>query len=259
MCNDERLPFFIDPTNLDPSHTPRNHLRAEIAAFQSRHWVHPNRFRTTTSADELDPGGPIALLRRIVKKEANSTLNDDPPIQSKEQLPFLSCVLTPSSLPPSASPAMQRAYLKHLIKHIGPSHGRSISTDNLEQARRLIWNYSAPSLVTCTPGGGVLLTRQKGGWLFSRQPFRRTENFGRVTLRANGEWRMWDGRVWLRCSIREGGEVETGWSVEGSGKRCAPVLVKGERRVAMMGVKGDGPRQGEWTDGEIALEWDWRR
>lgn len=253
-CKHHALPYFIDPTNLDPLHTPRNALRESLAEVQKRHLSHPHTLPTATAFTS----GPLHLLHRILPAPSPPSVPAAPP-GGLFTLNFprpTTLTLRPHHLPSRMPPSSARDLLRRAIAFASPLSNGSISHAALEDARRRIWESAGR--VAFTPGSGVWFTPRihegKCEWIVGRQPRRRKqgvqEEEERFELLA-GEGRVWDGRVWLRVErVGGGGEVvqDERWYVESRGRWSLPVV----RRVrARLGEK-DGKGEGE--QGEVMLD-----
>ncbi|ORY61926.1 hypothetical protein BCR35DRAFT_195618 [Leucosporidium creatinivorum] len=89
-CIKHSLPYFVDPTNLDPHHTPRNALRQTLAESQARHLSHPH----TLPSASISHSGPLQLLHHIIPTPSPPQQPSSPPID----------LLTINSLFPRPSP-----------------------------------------------------------------------------------------------------------------------------------------------------------
>lgn len=260
-CHAHSLPYFIDPTNLIPSHTPRNHLRSALASFQSRHLTHPHSLSPT--------GGPLALLHRLTSlPPPPPPLPSVPTLFTRHSPAPTTLTLTPSHLPVNTTPSAARAHLRRAIALVAPSSA-TISHRALERLRSLLWDPASPTpgvtTQSLTPGAGVVFERsQCGAWTVSRQRARRGE-VRRRELRM-GEWVEWDERVWVRVMELEGIRQGKGrkWFIEERGRWGAPVVVGGVEEVVFdFGVSESGrgmekdKEGGSWSMGGVSVDWGW--
>lgn len=253
-CKEYGLPYIIDPTNLDPNHTQRNGLRHSLALFQKRHAEHP-------FASNYTLGGPGALLSRV------SSIPVAPPQMAKLSLkikPHLPCPGTlsidVSSLSASTSPAAQRGPLRTLVHFVAPEK-TAISNRGIELVREKIFS---PSLSTAkrsfAPGGGVIFTPivengRTSKWIVSRQPCRAHDNQRRTVI-ENGKAIVWDGRLRIRI---ESEASDKSWTVEESGRWCAPIVVQHSlRNASTLPITFFG-RSGIWEGEQVKISWRWKR
>ncbi|ORY38509.1 hypothetical protein BCR35DRAFT_311517 [Leucosporidium creatinivorum] len=241
-CIKHSLPYFIDPTNLDPQHTPRNALRQTLAESQARHLSHPHILPEASTTNS----GPLQLLHHIL---ATPSLPQQLISPSTDLLtlnsPFpTTLTLRPRHLPSGTRPSEARALLRRIIYFVSPLPQRGgIPKSALEGARRRIWQSPKEGKQAFTPGGGVAFVpqRRKGivdgverwEWVVGRQPKRRE---GRNSVLAKepfelieGVGRFWDGRVWFKVE-RKGAEGEGWrWWVEEKGRWCLPLVMRARR------------------------------
>lgn len=270
-CEAEGLPYAFDPTNLDPSHTPRNRLRAQIAHVQSDQLTHPHRM--CSDVQHAGPGGPLALLQRSARQ---STRRPSPPgviegfVKCLPQDP-MSLFLRPARLSPALSPSSVRSLLKQAISHVAPEQA-TLSVAALEDTRLRLFGlpsrFSVDGMIgpglgdrPFTPGAGVLLTPPSsalpGAWTLSRQPARRGD--ARSMALVPGQGMLWDNRVWVKLETSDEGPIGAMrcW-VEERGAEGLAILVNGAVKGLINWTKS---RDGQVTfqDGDARYSLQWRR
>jgi hypothetical protein len=241
-CTQNSLPYFIDPINLDPEHTPRNALCQTLAEAQARHLSYPHALPSASSANS----GLLHLLHRILTTPWPSIQPSHPPNDLLTlNSPFaMTLILRPQHLPSRTRPSETRALLRRIVAFASPLHqDGSISEAALEGARRRIRESPKEGKRAFTPGAGVVFApRRRTGskiepahrnWVVGRQPRRRE---GRHAVSAHypfelpeGEGRVWDGRVWFRVEKMIEGDEGWRWWVEEKGQWSLPVVMRSSR------------------------------
>ena len=257
-CHSHSLPFFTDPTNLEPNHTPRNSLRAQIASVQLRH--------THNSSSVVGSnGGPLALLHRpaanadVVPAPLPPALLD---LLRRHTPHFSTVTIAPSSIPPATRPDAVRALLRRAVALVAPATA-TVSREALERLRTALWLPGSSDATKISPGGGVVFSRAPGAgpssWTISRQKARRDAGNRRLALPA-GKWTEWDGRIFFRVS----GDQESSWAVEEGGRFGAPVVLRlragrpDEAILNFTAFRRDNTTwkdQGTWTSHDITIDW----
>lgn len=258
-CIENKLPYFIDSTNLDPSYTPRNQLRYDINQYQARHSQHPHSL-PLTSLD--DTSGPLALLQRVSKSIAPGIESISSKLQSpaiRFQSPSLTtATILPRLHPSSISPTDTRIMLRNLIETISPGIG--ISQKALEATRKKVFLpiETQQEKNAFTPGGGVIFSPKSLGkgkmrWIVCKQ-LRRRGDTGRIELERD-IWTLWDSRIWIR--IKSSSIVDEKFFVEARGKYSEPVLISARDGVAnqLLWQLPLNEKEKSWSNDSVSIDW----
>jgi hypothetical protein len=227
--------------------------------------------------------GPVTLLHRVLPPPAPF---EQPSLASSNSAVCLDAsrpgviTLRPWLHSPKASPCETRQLLRRVIAAVSPQEHPSISTSQLEVARRAIWGPKLSSTsLSFAPGAGVAfeasssrdegLARTRTRWLVHRQRPRFGDSPPAFTL-SRDQWLVWDHRFAFRLgwdeevpphldedvfTVRAGtSAVAKRWSMPvvvqhyGDGHvRAEEVVVDLSRRLA--------PPSGIWRGRRAWIEW----
>ncbi|EAW13054.1 tRNA lysidine(34) synthetase [Aspergillus clavatus NRRL 1] len=228
-CHAHRVPFVSDPTNFDPTLTPRNAIRALLASSALPRALHPPSILSLTRASHalLDTAleHSNALLRQCSLLDFNAAaasmdiafpgpLTPLPAAAADPQIHALTLRRITDLIAPHPQNHFPLPSFEKLAAHIFPSP--SLSTPQPHpQAEARVQVHAQPGRPFTL--GGVLFTplstnsnsNSRNTWRLARQPFMRhrlpTQAVQIPPTAAAAEtyspWTLWDHRFWMRFAV----------------------------------------------------------
>ncbi|KAJ5747429.1 uncharacterized protein N7511_009125 [Penicillium nucicola] len=226
-CRKNRVPYVSDPTNFDPTLTPRNAIRSLVSsnslprALQSQSILSLIRSSQDLLEDSKELSNSLLL--------SQCRLLDFNPGAGSAVIQFLTPSLESidpqiASLSPFQTRQIQTLVLRRITELVSPFPDNHFALRSYEpMVSRIFPDTEVPqaTATTSTPNdgepkkqaftlGGVLfqpLTNEENHniWLLSRQPFMKGRDpVKRLYVPPRGEftpWSLWDNRYWLRFSL----------------------------------------------------------
>jgi tRNA(Ile)-lysidine synthase TilS/MesJ len=182
-CASYKLPYVVDPTNLDADHTPRNSFRQQLAAYPAP-----------------ENGGPRACLlataSRLARRRDALELRLDHLLDPAHGLvdccssAAAAVVVHPHRLPPSTPPEIRRLLLARVVSLVSPRSSQQradVSPRMLDTLSRAVFGPLTaapvprhPPRPSITPGGGVIWRPNwiegRWRWIVESQPPRNKRN-----------------------------------------------------------------------------------
>ncbi|KAJ6081219.1 hypothetical protein N7499_006093 [Penicillium canescens] len=222
-CRKNQVPYVSDPTNFDPTLTPRNAIRSLVSSNSL-----PRALRSESILSLIRSS---QNLLEVSKELSNSLLSsqcrllDFNPGAGSAVIQFLNPSLESidpqiASLSTSKTKQIQTLVLRRITELISPFPDNHFALRSYEpMVSRVFPDSEVPQTTTANHGahqkqaftlGGVIfqpLANDNGHniWLLSRQPFMKGRDpIKRLYVPPRGEftpWSLWDNRYWLRFSL----------------------------------------------------------
>ncbi|KAJ5939186.1 hypothetical protein N7466_002320 [Penicillium verhagenii] len=232
-CHQNNIPYVSDPTNFDPTLTPRNAIRSMLASNSLPRALQGPRILSLirSSRDLLQVSSSLSdqLLSSRCRILDINLRTGTMTVQFRQIPPWMDPMLAQTS--PERAQQIQALTLRRITELVSPFPGNHFSLRSFEPFvsrifgpvdERHVQKDTAPKQFTL---GGVMFTpvpssptqSPSGGntWLFSRQPFMKNRSpvtsmeipmptpkeLATDSRPRYSQWTLWDDRYWLRLSI----------------------------------------------------------
>lgn len=239
-CHQNNIPYVSDPTNFDPTLTPRNAIRSMLASNSLPRALQGPRILSLirSSRDLLQVSSSLSdqLLASRCRILDINLRSGTMTVQFREIPTWMDPLLAQTS--PERAQQIQALTLRRITELVSPFPGNHFSLRSFAPfVSRIFGSVKEKDVLNDNSRkqftlGGVMFTPVSASsgntWLFSRQPF--MKNRSPVTsidipmptpaeLVSNSrprysQWTLWDDRYWLRLSIAPQGKHQADFTNE---------------------------------------------
>ncbi|KAJ5656381.1 hypothetical protein N7507_008331 [Penicillium longicatenatum] len=230
-CHQNNIPYVSDPTNFDPTLTPRNAIRSMLTSNSLPRALQGPRILSLirSSRDLLQISSSLSdqLLASRCRILDISLRSGTMTIQFRKIPTWMDPLLAQTS--PERARQIQALTLRRITELVSPFPGNHFSLRSFAPfVSRMFGSAEEKDIQDTSPKqftlGGVMFTPVSSSsgntWLFSRQPFMKNRSpviSMEVFLPKPAElvsnprpkysqWALWDDRYWLRLSIAPRGK-----------------------------------------------------
>lgn len=226
-CHQNNIPYVSDPTNFDPTLTPRNAIRSMLASNSLPRALQGPRILSLirSSRDLLQVSSTLSdqLLASRCRILDINLRSGTMTVQFREMPKWMDPLLAQTS--PERVQQIQALALRRITELVSPFPGNHFSLRSFAPFVSRVFgsieekDVSKDSSLKQFTLGGVMFTPVSSSsgntWLFSRQPFMKNRSpvtsieipmltpseLVSTSRPRYSEWTLWDDRYWFRLSI----------------------------------------------------------